>query len=266
MEFINDPNFNHHFYKDAIRINYPDGAPTQLINDFGYSYIMFCYGPWEAMIKDGSNINVPVALVKPTGDYFRVTAPKGGVWVTFEMPTTYYHAITGLETADHSNYLTDLKTSLPDDLVEHLTKELTDVQEIDKLVSIMDDSLSSYYSQWSQPTAAQEIVTYIYERNGLLNLEDLLEAFPQSKRTLERLFSTWVGVPPYRFIKLVRFNFIIRELMEETKPLPQLIADYNYYDHSHFEKDFKNFMGQSIREYNNVFNPLLTGALERAYV
>lgn len=266
MNFIHDPQFKHHFFKDFVRIDYPDGAPTQLINDFGYSYIMFCYGPWQAVIKDGTSIPVPLALIKPTGDYFRVTAPKEGVWLTFEMPTTYFHAITGLETSQNTNNLVDLKTVLPSDLVDQLTNSLADVKQIGEMANIMDNSLQGYYDKWSESTAAQEIISFIYKQDGLLNLEDLLDAFPQSKRTMERVFSTWVGVPPYRFIKLVRFNFVIREFMENKKPLPQLISDYNYYDHSHFEKDFKKFMGQSIRQYNNIFNPLLTESLSRAYI
>jgi AraC-like DNA-binding protein len=41
---------------------------------------------------------------------------------------------------------------------------------------------------------------------------------------------------------------------------------YDYYDQSHFEKDFKKFLGQSIKEYRNDNNPLLMNGLSRAYI
>ncbi len=266
MKFTTDPNFNHPFFKDIVRIDYPDGAPKQLINDFGYSYLMFRYGDFETAVLDKYKIEIPNAFVKPTGDYFSVVAPKGGTWISLEMPTTYFHSLTGLETASYMNKLVDLSLFLPGAKIKSLLSDLLPAYDLQQLIDIVDTAFGSYYDEWSQPTPAQEIVTFIYQQNGLLNLEDLLDQFPQSKRTLERLFRTWVGIPPYRFIKLVRFNFIIRDFLEGSKPLAQLIADYNYYDHSHFEKDFRKFMGQSIREYNNIFNPLLTEALNRAYI
>jgi len=64
----------------------------------------------------------------------------------------------------------------------------------------------------------------------------------------------------------VRFNFIIRELEQQNySSLDELISKYNYYDHSHFVKDFKKFLGQSIHIYKNDFNPLLSSALSREY-
>jgi AraC-like DNA-binding protein len=80
------------------------------------------------------------------------------------------------------------------------------------------------------------------------------------------MFNKEVGASPYQFICLVRFNFIIRELTENKhNSLEELIQKYNYYDHSHFEKDFKKFLGQSIASYKNDFNPLLSSALAREY-
>ena len=65
----------------------------------------------------------------------------------------------------------------------------------------------------------------------------------------------------------MRFNYIIRELQKnEHESLTLLIEQYNYYDQSHFEKDFQKFLGQSIKEYKNDNNPLLTNGLSRAYL
>jgi AraC-like DNA-binding protein len=101
----------------------------------------------------------------------------------------------------------------------------------------------------------------------MLSVNELTEVFPYSERSLNRIFNKEVGASPYRFICLVRFNYIIRELEKsEHISLTSLIEQYNYFDQSHFEKDFQKFLGQSIKEYKNDNNPLLTNGLSRTYV
>jgi AraC-like DNA-binding protein len=110
------------------------------------------------------------------------------------------------------------------------------------------------------------IVDYIYRQKGILPVSMLSEKFPYGERSIERMFNTEVGSTPYRFICLIRFNFIIRELEKQNYiSMEELIERYNYYDLSHFEKDFKKFLGQSINSYKNDFNPLLSQALQREY-
>jgi AraC-like DNA-binding protein len=110
------------------------------------------------------------------------------------------------------------------------------------------------------------IVNYIYSQKGLLPVSTLSEKFPFGERSIERMFNIEVGSSPHSFICLIRFNFIIRELEKQNyNSIEELIKKYNYYDHSHFEKDFKKFLGQSINSYKNDFNPLLSQALQREY-
>lgn len=267
MNFINDPNFKHSFYKDATRIDYTKKMPPLLINDYGYTYLMLRYGRIDAFDKKGRLVEVPSVFVKGTGDYFTVTAYEDSSWLSFELPNHILHNITKIHSTKNRNRLIDLSLYVDEDIVELLYASLRSVKDPNEMAKVADEHLSSYYSEWAAVTPSVPLVQYILEKKGMLSIKELTESFPYSNRSIERIFSKEVGASPYRFICLVRFNYIIRELqVPNHKPLAELIEDYNYFDQSHFEKDFKKFLGQSISAYKNEYNPLLTKGLSREYL
>ena len=94
MKFINYPNFRHSFYKDVTRINYAEDMSSQLISDYGYTYIMLRYGNIEAFNHKGKKVEVPEVFIKGTGDFFTVKAYKNSSWLSFELPNHILHNVT----------------------------------------------------------------------------------------------------------------------------------------------------------------------------
>ncbi len=266
MEFINDVNFEHSFFKDIIRINYKADMPLQCINDYGYSYIMFRFGDLEAYDYQNNLVPVPKIFVKGTGDYFNIKAYKDSTWISIELPTHSFHNITKLIAKNYRNKLIDLYDYVDSSILDELYNEMHGNQTIESLTQSLDKYLHKFYSSWNLNLNSTLIVDYIYRQKGILPVSMLSEKFPYGERSIERMFNTEVGSTPYRFICLIRFNFIIRELEKQNYiSMEELIERYNYYDLSHFEKDFKKFLGQSINSYKNDFNPLLSQALQREY-
>ncbi len=267
MNFTNNPDFNHPFFKDVVRIDYEHDMPPHLINDYGYTYLMFCYGDFIAVDHEGNRVPVPQMLVKGTGDYFTITAHAQNIWITLELPNHVLYNITGVPAVASRNQLYNLEDYVSSNHLNGLYEELRNIHDTNDIASTVDAHLKSYYKEWAKPLKSTPIVDYIYKKKGLISIETLSEEFALSERTLERLFKKEVGSSPYRFICLVRFNYVIREIENQPDMLiSDLIAEYNYYDHSHFEKDFKKFLGQSVTHYKNFFNPLLTQALARKFV
>lgn len=266
MKFINNSNFQHSFYKDVTRINYAEDMSSQLISDYGYTYIMLRYGTIEAFNYKGKKVEVPEVFIKGTGDFFTVKAYKNSSWLSFELPNHILHNITKIHSKKNRNTLIDLSLYVGDEITKSLYESLREVNEISLITKIADLHLRSFYKDWSVLLPSVEVVQYIFSKKGMLPVQELSDVFPYSERSIERMFYKEVGASPYRFICLVRFNYIIRELeKKEHNSLNQLIEQYDYYDQSHFEKDFQKFLGQSIKEYKNDNNPLLTNGLARAY-
>lgn len=267
MKFINEPNLRHSFYKDITRINYAEDMSSQLISDYGYTYIMLRYGTIEAFNYKGKKVKVPEVFIKGTGDFFTVKAYKNSSWLSFEMPNHVLHNVTKIHSIKNRNKLIDLSLYVEEEVINSLYESLRNVNQIEQITTIADNHLRTYYKDWSVLLPSVEIVQYILQKKGMLATKELAEVFPYSERSIERMFNKEVGATPYRFICLVRFNYIIREL-EQNKhtSLTDLITQYDYYDHSHFEKDFQKFLGQSIKDYKNDNNSLLSNGLSRIYV
>lgn len=241
--------------------------PSQLINDYGYTYIMLRYGNFDAFNYKGKREHIPEIFIKGTGDYFNVKAYKNSSWLSFELPNHILHNVTKIHSRKNRNTFIDLSLYVDEDITKSLHNTLKNSNSIAEITKIADQHLESYYKDWSVLKPSVEIVQYIFDKKGRLTVQELVEVFPYSERSLERMFYKEVGATPYRFICLVRFNHIIRDLEKnDYESLIKLIEHYKYYDQSHFEKDFKKFLGQTIKQYKNNHNTLLANGLSRQYI
>lgn len=65
-------------------------------------------------------------------------------------------------------------------------------------------------------------------------------------RKLERLFNKYVGVAPKQFRRLSRFQSMVNRLLGTSREnLTTLAHEFEFYDQTHFIKDFKAFAGSS---------------------
>ncbi|GGH09530.1 helix-turn-helix domain-containing protein [Paenibacillus segetis] len=94
------------------------------------------------------------------------------------------------------------------------------------------------------------IIQFTVDNRQITKVEDIVQQFGMNKRTLQRLFSRYVGVSPKWVIKRYRLQEAV-EIMEKDAALdwPKLAQDMGYYDQAHFIKDFKAMIGKSPEEY-----------------
>jgi AraC-like DNA-binding protein len=100
-------------------------------------------------------------------------------------------------------------------------------------------------------------------KEGLLNIQEILDQLKISQKTLENQFKKIVGLTPGKYTRLYRFLKLMRKYESREIDLNDLILMYNYYDRSHFTKDFKLFMRQSPKTYFSTNNPLLNEYLNK---
>ncbi|MFK7781761.1 DUF6597 domain-containing transcriptional factor [Psychroserpens sp.] len=106
-------------------------------------------------------------------------------------------------------------------------------------------------------------VAIIKDKEGLLNIQEILDQIKISQKTLENHFKKIVGLTPGKYTHLYRFLKLMRKYESGEIDLNDLIHMYDYYDRSHFTKDFKLFMQQSPKDYFNTNNPLLNEYLKK---
>lgn len=122
-----------------------------------------------------------------------------------------------------------------------------DVAIIDRLESFLRIHLPR---EDAQVVLANEIIDCIHATRAILRVDNLVGEFGLSKRSLQRLFQTYVGVSPKQVIQR-------RRLQEATEHLasgkiidwPRLAVELGYFDQAHFIRDFKTIVGMTPAAY-----------------
>jgi AraC-like DNA-binding protein len=81
---------------------------------------------------------------------------------------------------------------------------------------------------------------------GQLSVEALASQVHVSNRTLERIFKENVGIPPKEFLRIVRFQEVLKRLRQtgdDEESLLRIAYELGYYDHAHLTNEFKKYAG-----------------------
>lgn len=87
-------------------------------------------------------------------------------------------------------------------------------------------------------------IPIIIGSQGCQSIKEIAFKLGVGERYLQKNFKRMVGVAPSIYKRIVRFNHIFKEMKSNTSTnYKSLAALFNYYDFSHFSKDFKNHCG-----------------------
>jgi AraC-like DNA-binding protein len=93
-------------------------------------------------------------------------------------------------------------------------------------------------------------------RPGLTQVEQLAEACGMGVRSLQQLFSEYVGVSPKWTIRRFRLHEAADRLANGDQPdLAVLAQDLGYFDQAHFSADFRKLVGESPARYRERARP-----------
>jgi AraC-like DNA-binding protein len=97
---------------------------------------------------------------------------------------------------------------------------------------------------------ARQLVERVLEDRSILRVEDLVQHTGMSVRTLQRLFSRYVGATPKWVIQRYRLHEAAERLASgQDVAGPSLAYDLGYCDQAHFINDFRAIVGVSPAEY-----------------
>jgi len=113
--------------------------------------------------------------------------------------------------------------------------------------------LDAYFSaKKNAPHHFSSIYKVIYLSKGQISVETLSRECHMSRRTMERVFKENVGIPPKEFIRIVRFQEVLRRLRQtdarEVRAAPResllrIAFELGYHDHAHLTNEFKKYAG-----------------------
>lgn len=142
--------------------------------------------------------------------------------------------------------------ALTDDLVElrefsagNLNMQLLEAKNDQARLALMTTFLASKLRQkTTHDQLIEESLHVIQDNVGRVSVKYLLDCLVISERQFEKRFSQMVGVSPQFYIRVKRFNEVVRLVQagryERLTDIAQLL---NFYDQSHFSRDIKAFSG-----------------------
>lgn len=90
----------------------------------------------------------------------------------------------------------------------------------------------------------QKGIQYIHARRGNVDIRSLAGELGSSERNMRRTFQQALGMSPKALSNIVRFQYVLRDLLNDSKQsLVDIALNYGYYDQSHFINSFKRFYG-----------------------
>jgi AraC-like DNA-binding protein len=102
-----------------------------------------------------------------------------------------------------------------------------------------------------------QLTNHLYQHPQKQSAEDLAAQLRISKRSLERKFLAQVGFTPKQYLRINRFNWLMRYLFTHPEATWfDLVVLGDFYDQSHLIKDFYEFTGHSPEVLLAIENPL----------
>lgn len=144
------------------------------------------------------------------------------------------------------------------ELHQMLLKQCTDFAKQETFYFLMAQLLAAYTKSIKTEINnvsedIQRVCTYI-EGNftTLITLGDLSKVAGLNKYTLLRSFTKERGITPYQYLETIRVNYAKNLLEQGVEPI-NAAGQAGFTDQSHFTKFFKNFIGTTPKQYQNIF-------------
>lgn len=99
----------------------------------------------------------------------------------------------------------------------------------------------------------QKVNLYIHQHfTELITLDTLSELSGLNKYTLIRSFTRHYAITPYQYLETLRINHAKKLLEDGVEPI-EVAGIAGFTDQSHFTKFFKQFIGVTPKQYQNIF-------------
>jgi methylphosphotriester-DNA--protein-cysteine methyltransferase len=145
----------------------------------------------------------------------------------------------------------DLRTALGCRMVDELACKIAAAEDADARVKLLEAFVLSHYNREKpKPDYIDYAANLIVEKNGLLNVNDLMKDVFMSRRNFERKFFKKVGLSPKYYARIRRIGYLMNLIAGKKEvEWSAVFSECEYYDQSHFIKDFLEFTGRTPQQY-----------------
>ncbi len=92
-------------------------------------------------------------------------------------------------------------------------------------------------------------VDTLISTNGSTPINQILKNDLSKRRQLERKFRKQIGISPKQLSRVLRLQTALKMLLNDNESLTNIAYESEYFDQAHFIKDFKEFIGNTPKEF-----------------
>lgn len=92
-------------------------------------------------------------------------------------------------------------------------------------------------------------VDTLISTKGSIPINIILKDDLSKRRQLERYFKKQIGISPKQLSKVIRLQATLQMLLNTSETLTDIAYENEYFDQTHFIKDFKEFVGITPKEF-----------------
>ena len=219
----------------------------------GFCSIVFNYGDvYYLQNKKYEKLQVPRQFVSGQSIYSyklfmeRTIGIAGIVFKPAALATIFQ-----LPVYEYTEERIDLYSVFKKDIVDNYSTLIRNAAGEEDRVKILDDFLlHQYHLQRPEPDYIDLAANLIIEKNGMLQVPDLLKHSFMSRRSFERKFFQKVGLSPKYFARIRRIGYLLNLIAGKKKvDWSTVFHECEFYDQAHFIKDFEEFTGRTPQQY-----------------
>ncbi len=143
-------------------------------------------------------------------------------------------------------------------IAENIIELLQETPEITGKLAILENELLTLLKDSCQPPQNFRLLFHDLLNEKSLGLTEFCSRNHIDMKQLERLFMKYVGLSANTYYTLNRFHESMNQLLDtEFSKLSDLAYDNEYFDQTHFIKEFKRFTGNTPKHFIRESNSLL---------
>lgn len=156
-----------------------------------------------------------------------------------------------LPTYEYTEERISLDTVFKKNIVDELAAKLSMEKDANAKVKLLETFLQHYYSRNKpQPDFIDTAANLIVEKNGMLDVGEIMQNVYMSRRNFERKFFRKVGLSPKYYARIRRMAYLLNMIAGKKKAdWGFVFSECEFYDQSHFIKDFLEFTGRTPQQY-----------------
>jgi AraC-like DNA-binding protein len=219
----------------------------------GFCAIVFNSGdPYFLQNKKYDSLPVPKEFVAGLSIYSYKLFLNGNISVAgIVFKPAGLATLFNLPVYEYTEERIDLRKVFMPSVVEKYAAEIATATVGREKAKLLEDFVLKFYeTNKPEPDYIDEAANKIVDSNGMLNVNDLMENIYMSRRNFERRFFKKVGLSPKYYARIRRIGYALSTVIGKKKvDWSKVFSDCEFYDKSHFIKDFQEFTGRTPQQY-----------------